>query len=125
MTIYLSGPMTGLPDHNYPAFRAAAERLRAQGTKVISPHELPANCPGCSDEAMPHSWANHMRADLAALLTCDVIMLLPGWEQSRGAQLEKTVAEAVNMMVVDYRLTTSESLPPRPQPSASQGQTAP
>lgn len=107
MIVYLSGPMTGLPDHNYPAFQAAAERLRAQGATVISPHELPANCPGCVHGAMPHLWAEHMRADLAALLTCNVIMLLPGWEQSRGAQLEKTVAEAVGMMVVDYTLTTS------------------
>jgi hypothetical protein len=99
--------MTGLPDHNYPAFAAAAERLRAQGALVVSPHELPANCPGCSNEGTPHSWGEHMRVDLAALVTCDVIMLLPGWEQSRGAQLEKTVAEAVGMMVVDYWLTTS------------------
>lgn len=105
MTIYLSGPMTGLPDHNYPAFKAAAERLRAQGALVISPHEIPANCPGCGQDGIPHDWAAHMKADLAALLTCDVIMLLPGWEQSRGAQLEKTVAAAVNMMVVDYALT--------------------
>lgn len=109
MIIYLSGPMTGLPDHNYPAFQAAAERLRAQGATVVSPHELPANCPGCGENDLPHSWAEHMRADLAALLTCDVIMLLPGWETSRGAQLEKTVAEAVNMTVVDYLPPTTSS----------------
>ena len=99
MIAYLSGPMTGLPDLNYPAFQVAAERLRSQGVKVISPHEITP--PG----AGPWSWEQHMRADLAALLTADVIVLLPGWEQSRGAQLEKTVAEAVGLMVVDYELT--------------------
>ena len=99
MIIYLSGPMTGIHDNGYPAFRAAAERLRSQGAQVISPHEIVP--PG----AAPWSWQQHMRADLAALLTCDVVVLLPGWETSRGAQLEKTVAEAIGMKVVDYELT--------------------
>ena len=95
--------MSGLPEANYPAFAAAAERLRSQGHIVVSPHEIPADCPGCAN-GQEHSWAEHMRVDLAALLTCDVIVLLPGWSQSKGAQLEKTVAEAVGMMVIDYDL---------------------
>ena len=98
MIAYISGPMTGLPDLNYAAFQAAAERLRAQGVQVISPHEITP--PG----AGPWSWAAHMRVDLAALLTADLIVMLPGWETSRGARLEKTVAEALGL-VVDYSLT--------------------
>ena len=98
MIAYLSGPMTGLPDNGYPAFQAAAERLRSQGVQVISPHEITP--PG----AGPWSWAAHMRVDLAALLTADLIVMLPGWETSRGARLEKAVAEALGL-VVDYSLT--------------------
>jgi hypothetical protein len=98
MIAYLSGPMTGLPGQNYAAFQAAAERLRAQGVQVISPHEITP--PGVG----PWSWEAHMRVDLAALLTADVIVVLPGWEGSRGALLEKTVAEDLGL-VVDYRLT--------------------
>ena len=98
MIAYLSGPMTGLPDNGYPAFQAAAERLRSQGVQVISPHEIIP--PG----AGPWSWEAHMRVDLAALLTADVIVMLPGWETSRGARLEKAVAEAI-AMPVDYSLT--------------------
>ena len=35
--LYVAGPMTGLPDHNYPAFAEAAARLRAVGYEVESP----------------------------------------------------------------------------------------
>lgn len=98
MRLYISGPMTGIHALNYQAFQAAAERLRGQGVTVISPHEIVP--PG----APPWSWEQHMRADLAALLTCDVVVLLHGWETSRGAQLEKTVAEAIGLKVVDYEL---------------------
>ena len=37
--VYLSGPMTGLPDLNFPAFHAAADKLRSQGVQVVNPAE--------------------------------------------------------------------------------------
>ena len=42
MRIYIAGPMTGLPDSNYPAFHAAEARLQALGHE---PHN-PARNPG-------------------------------------------------------------------------------
>ena len=99
MRIYLSGPMTGIAKLNYPAFEAAAKKLRAKGATVISPHEIvPPGRP-------PWTWEQHMAADLAALFTCTHIVLLHGWETSRGAQLEKTVAEAIGLPVVYYSVT--------------------
>ena len=35
--IYISGPMTGMPEHNFPAFHAAADRLRKAGWSVVNP----------------------------------------------------------------------------------------
>jgi hypothetical protein len=89
---YLAGPMSGLPAFNYPAFHAAAARLRATGAHVENPAENPV--PACG------TWAAYMRMALAQLVTCDTIALLPGWSASRGATLEHKVAVELGMRVI-------------------------
>lgn len=120
MRIYISGKMTGCPDHNRAAFGAAAERLREQGHFVINPHDLSSMFG--SEEELVASFAEYYRmldldanfldhtpstqilerirvaravmdADLAAVRNCDAIYLLRGWESSRGAK--KELAEAL------------------------------
>ena len=90
--LYLSGPMTGYPDLNFPAFHAAARRLRGLGYVVVNPAELN---PAGSEK----SWHDCMRDDIAALVYCDVVALLPGWENSRGAQLEVEIARRMDLRV--------------------------
>jgi hypothetical protein len=92
--IYLSGPMTGLPALNFPAFHAEAARLRALGYEVVNPAEISAGMT---------SWGDCLRNDLAALLTCDAVVLLPGWEKSNGAHLEMHVAHRVGIDIVSAR----------------------
>lgn len=89
---YLAGPMSNLPDFNYPAFHKAAALLRANGLHVENPAENPV--PDCG------TWAAYMRMALAQLVTCDAIALLPGWTASRGARLEHKVAVELGMRVV-------------------------
>lgn len=90
--IYISGPMTGLPDLNFPAFRAEAARLRALGFDVVNPADIN------HDQAA--GWHECMRRDLAALLTCDALALLDGWQRSAGAHLEMHVAHRVGMEII-------------------------
>lgn len=87
--IYLSGPMTGLPDSNYPAFHYEAARIRRLGYHVENPAE---NAP-----PRDGSWSGYMRAALTQMLTCDVIALLPGWMESRGATIERGLAVRLGM----------------------------
>lgn len=68
--IYIAGPMSGLPDFNYPAFQTAAAVLRAQGHHVENPTENPP--PACG------SWQGYMRMSLRQIAACDCLYMLPG-----------------------------------------------
>lgn len=91
MRIYLSGPMTGLPDLNFPAFHAAAAQLRARGYLVANPAEINP------DTTLP--WETCMRLDIQALCNCDGIAMMPGWMNSKGAHLELSVAHRLGLKV--------------------------
>lgn len=100
--VYLAGPMRGLPEFNFPAFHQAASVLRSCGFDVWSPAERDEaegfNPKG--DEAKPLAY--YMRFDLPAVCEADQIVVLPGWEQSQGAQLEVYVARACGIPVLSY-----------------------
>lgn len=123
MRVYCSGPMTGVPDLNRPAFAAAEKRLTAQGHFVINPHRISelfgtakviekafkeyylsrAEC--WSEFEKRNSPAvrlaeSVMSADLAAVRSCDAIYLLRGWENSRGAKKELAEALAHGLQVM-------------------------
>jgi nucleoside 2-deoxyribosyltransferase len=91
LKIYLSGPMTGLPDLNYPAFKAAAAALRAMGHEVYNPQEW--------EDSNNFGKFNHLLAfdDYCRYIVreADVVVMLPGWEDSPGATAESSVARAV------------------------------
>jgi hypothetical protein len=104
VSVYIAGPMTGLPEFNFPAFAAAAKELRAQGCNVVSPHELSIQAdPSLShgaDAKLPYEF--YLRNSLKALLGCDEVVLLPGWERSKGACLEREIAQALKMTVTEW-----------------------
>ena len=92
MRIYVAGPMTGYPELNFTAFHAAAAALRAQGHHVENPAEINAD---------PNAqWLDCMRMDIARLVTCDAVCMLPGWEKSRGATVEHGLAVGLGFEVI-------------------------
>ena len=106
--IYISGPMTGHDDHNFPAFHAAAERFRQAGWEVANPAE---NFGGRTDL----SRAVYLRLDLTMLSQCDAVAMLPGWEDSRGAKLEYMVAHELGCAIFDA--VTLQPLSSAPTPN--------
>lgn len=101
MKLYLAGPMRGRPEQNFPAFREGAERLRRLGHTVWSPAEYDLQH-GYDPVSDPEpALVNCMKHDLAALLECDGVALLPGWKHSTGAQLEAHVALVCGLVLLD------------------------
>ena len=104
--VYLSGPIAGIPDAR-DRFSRVAAAVNAEACEVINPFDIaPLSHDGepCGegyhpgDDAHGHtSSACYMRTDLLALLACDTILLLPGWQDSRGATVELAVAEACGL----------------------------
>jgi len=97
--IYISGPMTGIPEQNYPAFNAEAMRLRGLGYDVVNPADI--------NPDPKTKWHECMRRDLAELLTCDALALMDGWQKSAGAHLEMHVAHRVGMEIVIAKEVTA------------------
>ncbi len=94
MIVYISGPMTGYPLHNYPAFREAREQLRAEGFTVLCPAEA-----GVVEE---WSWSDYLRRDLVMVCQADAVVLLRGWLDSKGALLEIHVARELGLQIRYY-----------------------
>lgn len=95
MTIYLSGPMSGLPDYNYPAFDAAAATLRRNGHTVFNPTETFGGATFLRKE-------QYLAVDYVAVQVCDGLVTLPGWESSVGATAERAVALSLGKPVWEF-----------------------
>lgn len=98
-TVYLSGPMTGYPEYNYPAFNKLEQDIKQLDPTitVINPTQT---------GVQPNwEWNDYLRHDLLLLLNGkpDVIVTLDNWEGSRGAKLEVHVAQQLGIRVVNHK----------------------
>lgn len=137
MRVYISGPMRGYPEFNYPAFNAAAQRWRA--AKLIrvpesmfasaftfvtadARHYNPALLPREDIEVLnpaenfggesSRDYKEYMKLDFQHVLNSDAIALLPGWEKSEGATKELLVAQTIGLKVYDAE-TFQRIAPPK------------
>lgn len=103
MKIYICGPMRGIKYYNFPTFFHEERLLKSDGHEVINPARLDVEKRGFDPREMPEDsdWSvipdgfdleQCVKDDVTALLECDAIYALPGYELSRGAQAEIAVA---------------------------------
>lgn len=88
LTIYIAGPMTGLPDFNYPAFFEAAKELSAEGHAVLNPAKNSGK-----------DWIDYMRQSLQQISAADGMFMLKGWETSKGARIEHQLAKDLGLRI--------------------------
>jgi nucleoside 2-deoxyribosyltransferase len=91
MKLYICGPMSGMKDHNFPAFYDAEEVLIKAGYEVVNPATISKTLPANS------LWNEYIKADIPHLVKCDGVAYLPGHSHSRGATLEIGIASALSI----------------------------
>ena len=93
-TVYIAGPMSGLPDFNYPAFRAAEKLIRERyGCRVLNPARQPDGL----------EYDEYMRRGCADVVSATVVIVLPGWQKSKGAQEEMACAAIHGIRVLELK----------------------
>lgn len=116
MKIYVAGPMRGIAEFNFPAFHAAAAFLREKGHEVFNPAERDILATGVDISKGNAKGENalaevkhgfNLRAALADDLEfvcrhADAVVVLPGWENSLGAQAEVAAGRALGLLVIPY-----------------------
>ncbi len=110
MRVYVSGPMRGHRKFNFPIFDEVTAFLREQGMTVFSPAEhdretqpgierWPGFEAGDEKQCPLFDYATAMQWDLARIAESEAIVLLPGWETSTGAKIERFVAEHTGSLI--------------------------
>ena len=98
MRIYLSGKITGLDKEVYTRqFERAETFYKTSGFEVVNPVTIGEEILKQNPSA---TWEDFMQEDLKALRTCTHIVLLEGWEESKGAKMEKAEAEKMGLEIM-------------------------
>ena len=93
MWIYLSGPISGRSSAEAKAHFSNAEDLVRRSNLTYCYISNPTNLPE------GWTWNAYMRAGIRELLICDAILMLDGWQNSKGALIEKDLAEKLGLKV--------------------------
>lgn len=97
--IYLSGPMKGYPESNYPLFHRVAGILRGAGHGLYNPAEFKWSGTDHKQFPLRDAFAEYSRF---ICLVADSIVLLPGWEKSMGVSAELALGKNCKLDVFEF-----------------------
>lgn len=95
--IYISLPITGRDfDEVESEILYVSGVLEGEGYRVVTPIDFDVN----PDLDKPYH--ELLGNDIKALMECDAICLCPGWEKSKGCQLEHFVAQLWDKEIIEF-----------------------
>lgn len=109
MKVFITGPMTGLPDYNRDSFDNAAKTIEALGHTPLNPYRQELVDAG-------KTWGECVLSSLLQLLQADAILALEGAENSTGSTIEQVFAARMKLPTVTYRMLATMPVPAN-QPS--------
>lgn len=116
MKYYIAGPMSHIKDFNFPAFHEAEDALQRRGYEVFNPAQKESKLSLVAfgyvpdPDKIPIEWGGNCKTetpgsirkrDFHDLLSCDAVVLLPGWEESKGVLGELVVAQLSSMPIYE------------------------
>ena len=90
MKIYIAGKITGDPNYR-EKFEKVASSLRGHGFSVMNP--------ACLSEDKEFCWDDYMAITAAMQERCEATVLLPDWQDSKGARIELQTAERLGQKI--------------------------
>lgn len=118
MRVYLAGPMSGIPEFNFPEFFKVETALVRRGHQVWNParhdQEMGFDATGTTgQETLAELGFSKQQAfdwDTQRIVhDSDGLVLLPGWEQSSGSKAEYALARTLGLLVFLW-LGTADTL---------------
>lgn len=103
--VYISGPITDIPNLNRDAFDHEERLLREVGEEVFNPHTICMPAPDTLAEwealgdMKDRLWRYFMKICVAQIPLCDEMRMLPNWQNSKGAVWEHRIAMMLGLKV--------------------------
>lgn len=97
--VFLSGPMTGYSGYNFQRFNLAEKQLAQAGIECANPVHI---CKKYKEEhvlADKEVFDKMIAEEQEAEMGCDAILLLDGWQMSKGVRLELKIALEMDMQI--------------------------
>lgn len=112
LKLYLSGPMSGLPNNNFESFDLFKQLIEEQTAyEVVSPADLDRKLGYAGGDTLTGADLRKVLAqDIEELLSCDAIGLIPGWTESSGARVESHVAKALGLELLALSVGLQDKL---------------
>lgn len=94
--IYISGAISEVPHKNIDAFIKASNYITALDCVPVDPHII---CEFIKDGS---TWESYMKVCLKHIPGCDAMVVIDGWETSRGVPVEVFNAQQMKIPVFHF-----------------------